>query len=109
MSDESMQTLTQYDNKSTENESGAMLGIIFLVLSLILSITFSIATLIRGEGQDSNRMIILCSWVIFGSLFSYIIIKNNNTTINFTISSFVIMISCMLTCRQLNVIQTCIV
>ena len=93
----------------TGSESGAMLGIIFLVLSLILSIIFSIATLVRGQGQDSSRMIILCSWIIFGSLFSYIIIKNNNTNVNFVISSFVIMISCMLTCRQINVIRTCIV
>jgi len=122
MSDDTMQQLqpsypmNDYTNSTgtgtgtgTGTESGAMLGMIFLVLSLILSIIFSIATLIRGQGQDSSKMIILCSWVIFGSLFSYIIIKNNNTNVNFVISSFVIMISCMLTCRQINVIQTCIV
>jgi hypothetical protein len=92
-----------------DNEAGAMLGIIFLILSLVLSIIFSIATMVRGQGQDSTRMLMLCSWVIFGSLFSYIIIKNNNTNANFIISSFVIMISCMLTCRQINVIRTCII
>jgi hypothetical protein len=121
MSDDTMQQIQPYNmndytnskgmgtGTGTGTESGAMLGMIFLVLSLILSIIFSIATLIRGQGQDSSKMIILCSWVIFGSLFSYIIIKNNNTNVNFVISSFVIMISCMLTCRQINVIQTCIV
>lgn len=109
MNNESIQPLTQSDNNSKGNDTGAMLGIIFLVLSLILSIIFSIATLIRGQGQDSSKMIILCSWIIFGSLFSYIIVKNSNTGINLAISSFVIMISCVLTCTQVGIISTRII
>jgi hypothetical protein len=85
------------------------IGTGFLILSMILSVIFVISVLTKNQLENNNKVMIIMSWVIFGLIFTYMLNINNNTIFNFSISIFIIIISCLLTFRQVNAIKTCVV
>ena len=84
-------------------------GGIFIFLSLILCVTYLITAIVKEEISNGIKITTLVCWLIFGTFFSYILYTSNNVTMNAGISFFVILVSCILTFRQTNVIKTCIV
>jgi hypothetical protein len=84
-------------------------GGIFMFLSLMLCVTYLITAIVQEEISNGIKITTLVCWLIFGTFFSYILYTSNNVTMNAGISFFVILVSCILTFRQVNVIKTCIV
>ena len=95
--------------KSKKNEMGGILGTMFMFISIILCVAYLVSVLVKKENSNGIKITTLVCWVIFGIFFSYILFVNKSESMNFGISFFVILVSCMLTCRQINVIKTCII
>ncbi len=106
---ESINISTGNTYKSKKNETGGLIGTIFIFLSILLCVTYLIAVFVQKKNLDSIKITTIVCWTIFGIFFSYIIFVNNDVRMNIGIFIFVILISCLITCRQINVIKTCVI
>lgn len=103
-----MPTINDINAEGSKNYN-EYIGHIFLPVSSILFITFSISIMVRDRLKNGITIVTIISWIIFGILFSVMFYRNNNTTFNVSTSIFVIFISCLVTCREINAIKTCMI
>lgn len=106
---ESINTELPMKSSTNKPKTNGMIGTIFIVLSILLCVIYLISVLARKQMSDGIKITTIICWLIFGIFFSYVILKNNNVRMNVGISFFVILISCLLTCRQINAIKTCMI
>jgi hypothetical protein len=97
--------------KSKKDNSNDLIATLFISLSILLCVVYFITVLVKKQAKDGIKITTIVCWVIIGIFCSVLLIKNKkvDVRINAGISFFVILISCLLTCRQINVIKKCII
>ena len=93
------------------DNSNDLVATLFISLSILLCVVYFMSVLIKGQGKDGIKIATIICWVIIGIFCSVLLTKNKkvDVRINAGLSFFVIFISCLLTCRQINVIKKCII
>jgi hypothetical protein len=96
---------------SKRDNSNDLVATLFISLSILLCVVYFMSVLMNGQGKDGIKIATIFCWVIIGIFCSVLLTKNKkvDVRINAGISFFVIIISCLLTCRQINVIKKCVI